>query len=420
MTKRTTARWRSLAGAAAVLMIATLATACGDSGGGEGSDSGARVSTATGSPIVIGQVGSFSGAQASSLGGAAKVLQAWADSVNASGGIRNHPVKLITKDLGTNLTGGLAAVKDLVENQHVVAIVNDQDNGDASWQKYIEGTDVPVVGGSPFENTFMTSPSFFGSGTNGLLMAYGMLQLAKRNGDKLGFLYCAESPACTDGYHNAKRLAPVAGITIPTALKYSATQPNFTAQCQALKSAGVQSYFVGASSAVIQRVSAECKANGVTAKLLAVDGSVSQNFEGNSAVDGVQAVELNAPWFDSSSTATKERQEVVKKYVPDLGALDGPNAQYAWVAGKLFQKAVEGIPARSAITSDTVKQSLWSMKNETLDGLAPPLTFTQGKPVQVSCYFVIGVSNAKFVAPQGLKPECVEAKTLQAIAARTS
>src|SRR5262249_15953306 len=49
---------------------------------------------ATGAPIKLGMICSCSGPQAGSLGATSTVIQAWAKSVNTTGGINGHPVQV--------------------------------------------------------------------------------------------------------------------------------------------------------------------------------------------------------------------------------------------------------------------------------------------------------------------------------------
>jgi branched-chain amino acid transport system substrate-binding protein len=64
-------------------VAATLAlTACGSSGSGS--------AAAASGDWVIGSIGSYSGPFASSLGPTQQTIDAWADSVNAAGGIDGH------------------------------------------------------------------------------------------------------------------------------------------------------------------------------------------------------------------------------------------------------------------------------------------------------------------------------------------
>ena len=46
------------------------------------------------------------------------------------------------------------------------------------------------------------------------------------------------------------------------------------------------------------------------------------------------------------------------------------------------------------------------MKDETLEGLTVPLTFTEGRPTIVNCYFTIGIEDGEFTMPEGLEYTC--------------
>src|SRR5882757_4331091 len=81
---------------AAALTCALLA-GCSSSGSSSGGTGGGN-----GPTINIGAIGTFSGAYASSIGGAPKVLDAWASTVNSAGGVGGHQVKVIAKDAGAS------------------------------------------------------------------------------------------------------------------------------------------------------------------------------------------------------------------------------------------------------------------------------------------------------------------------------
>ena len=406
-------RGRTLTALAAIAALG-LTAGCGSNGK---SSAGATSSKTSGTPIVIGTVGGFSGAQASSQGGVPKALQAWASSVNASGGINGHPVRLIVKDLGDNLAGGLTAVKELVEQDHVVAIVGEQDNGDASWASYVASTGVPVVGGLGIDLPFVQNPDFFAAGTNTFALLYGLQMVAKQNGPKLGILYCAESPQCAGSVTLNQGIARATGLQLPVNIKISATAPDYTAVCQQLKSAGVQSYFIADGSAIVLRVAQQCVQDGLTAKMVSFDGSVTANWASTAAINGMIAVEDDAPWFDTSTPAMRQFHSVISRYAPDLGNLLGPNTFYSYVAGQLFQKAVSSIPSGTAVTPASVKAALYTLKGETLGGIAPPLTFTPGQPALVNCYFEMGQSNGQFTTPNGLSTSCAPDALVNAIVA---
>jgi len=396
----------AIKGLAIAVTVLAGATACSSSG---------TSSSKGGSPIVIGNVGSYSGAQASSEAGAEQIINAWAKWVNAHGGIRGRQIKLIVKDDQNDPAKALTAVKELVQQDKAVAIVGEQSNGDAAWAKYAQQAGVPVVGGLAINTPFLINPDFFPSGTNALALTYALLQNAKAKGGPFAFLYCTESPLCAQSVPLYQGLAKAVGVKIPVMMKVSGTAPDYTAQCEALKQAHVTSFQVGSAAAVAFNVAKACRAQGVTAPLLAAGGSVTAAWAKEASVDGTVSAESNFPFTDSSVPATKEYQAAKAKYAPSVGDGEGEVAAGAWAAGKLFEAAVNA-SAKGDITADSVKQGLYALKDETLGGLAPPLNFTKGKPALINCYFNIEVTGGHVVAPQGVKTSCAPDAVISAIA----
>ena len=131
--------------------VAALAAACSSSGNSTSSSSAsAGTSTspvaASGSDWVIGTIGNFSGpsAEPEHLAG----LQAWVNSVNAKGGINGHQLKLIVEDDQGDATKSQADIRQLVQVDHVLAIVSPEASGtESGWASYVQQHHVAVVGG---------------------------------------------------------------------------------------------------------------------------------------------------------------------------------------------------------------------------------------------------------------------------------
>ncbi len=395
---------------------ALVASACGSSG--SGANSGGSSAATSGGEIVVGSIASCSGAQAGSEGGVCKAIQAWASSVNDSGGINGHRVRLIVKDDGGNPTTSLDLVKQLVEQDHVIAIVNDESNVDATWASYIQSKGIPVVGGLMANAPFLTNPDFFPSGTSQIAFVYGALASAKAAGKtNYGFMYCAEAPQCAQAVPLIQALGAVAGIRIGYTAKVAGAAPDYTAPCLAAKAAGVDALQVGSSATIVLRVLDSCAQQGFKPLTSGVDGTVTTAWLNDPNVDGAVAVEVDAPFFDQSIPATKAFHDAMKKYAPDVynGPLFGANVSYAWVSGKLFEAAAKKADIGPNSTPAQVKQGLYQLKDETLDGLAPPLTFIEGKPTFVNCYFTVGIQNGKFTTPDGLRTQCAPMDKLEPV-----
>lgn len=389
---------------AVAMSAALLVSACGDSGG---DSSGATASS--GSPdkseIVLGTIGSYSSPQGGTVAGAADVMAAWVEMVNGTGGIDGHRVRLVTKDDAGDPGKALTLVKEMVQRDKVAAIVGASSFVDATWAKYVEGRGVPVIGGSPYGLPMLTNPSFFSVGTNVVAQRYGMVVEAKRLGDKFANLYCAEAPICASGATLDQAFAPRLGVDTPLMQKVSASQPNYSAVCKAVKDSGVQSYTITHSSAIGIRIAETCRDQGVTAINLTTGGEADNAWLTRPKLDRTRNVELAAPYFDASSEGTKGYRDFVAEHLPDFGVKDGPGPQYAYIGAKLFEAAVKAAPA-DKVTAETVKQGLYSLKGETLGGLTAPLTFEEGQPTANNCWFISEIKDGRWTAPQGVKYEC--------------
>jgi branched-chain amino acid transport system substrate-binding protein len=343
------------------------------------------------------------------------VAQAWADTVNAAGGLDGHKIQLFVEDDAGNPATGIQDANVLVQQDKVVAIVGDASNVDSAWAPIVEKAGVPVVGGLSLNETFLTNPDFFASGTNIIALQYGLVATAKKFGGSIDLLYCAEAAACKEGATLTAAIAKTDGVSVPFQAPVSSTAPDYTAVCQEVKSSGAKTYDILDAGVLALRIATACEQQGVTARLVQVDSQITQAFDGVAAVNNTYAVEIDAPWFDSSTPATDAYQAAIAKYAPSLGQENGPEANYQWVAGQLFEAAVKA-SGSSTVTAASVKQGLYALKGETLGGLTQPLTFTKGQTPMFNCWFTMAVVGEKFALPNGLTTECAPTAVVAAIA----
>jgi branched-chain amino acid transport system substrate-binding protein len=376
--------------------------------------------SAKGAPIVIGMICSCTGPESSAVGNNIEVIQTWAKWVNAGGGINGHPVKVDALDDQQNAATSLQDAKQLVEQDHVVAIVGESSFVDSSFANYVSTAGVPVIGGSNYESTFQTNPDFFPSGGQLISGIVGGAALAKGAGEKVfGTLYCAESPICAQLVPIVNGIAPLYGLKSYTA-KISATAPSYTAPCLAAKSAGVDAMFVADNSPVVIRFVAACAQQGYTPKQVTSTQTVTGAWLSDSSLDGALLSSLDANAYDASTPAVATFQNALKQ--------DGPSGIQAqsstfsgeeintWSGAILFQDAAKAAHLTPSSTPADVKKGLYALKNDTLGGLAPPLNFTAGKPAFVPCWFTEQVKSGKFASLSGDMPSCLSASQGAALA----
>jgi branched-chain amino acid transport system substrate-binding protein len=405
--------FKSWAAVAASLSLAALGlTGCGDSSTADPSSA----STLKGDPIVIGTICSCSGVQASGLAKSSDGISAWVQQVNDAGGLNGHPVKLIVKDDAGDPTKALQAAKELVEDDKVVAIVGETSVADAAFQTYVETAKVPVVGGLAVEKTFLVSPMFFASGASAVIATYGMMREAKAQGaETIGALYCAESPVCAEVDALGQAFGQLVGIGWESG-KISATQPNYIAQCLAMEGAGVDALFVGHNPSVSVRLAADCTNAGYEPDEVGQLVAIGPEVIASPDFDGALLIGANALQTDESVPGVKAFRNAAEAYDP--GLTNDPqfniNVLQSWAGAKLFEAAAKAVRLSPSSAPADVLKGLYSLKDETLDGIAPPLNFTEGKPALPSCYFVAAIDDMELVAKQS-EPICLSADELDSV-----
>ena len=345
------------------------------------------------------------------------MIKDWAQSVNAAGGINGHQVSMTVLDDAGNPATALQDAKQLVEQDHIIALVGEFSLADGSFASYLAGAGIPVVGGISPEASFLTNPDFYPSGSQLVMQTLGTFTLAKAAGKKhIGVLYCAESPICAQLVPLADGAAKLNGLAITTQ-KVSSTAPSYTANCLSLKSAGVDSLFVGANTTVVQKVTDACAQQGYKPQTVSETSTFSNALFSDSNLNGSLLSGYNANPYDSSIPAVAQFQAAVNKYSP--GLTSQPQYNYdvigPWAGGELFQAAAKAADITPSSTGADVKKGLYALKNETLGGLSGPLNFTPGKPAFVPCYFTEQLKAGKLVSLDGNKATCLTATQAAAL-----
>src|SRR5262249_21559925 len=168
--------------------------------GSQGSTGGTQATTGgtqapAGEPITVGLVCSCSGPFGAASVPGQDVYKAWVNTVNASGGINGHTIKLITEDDAATPGTAISEVQTLISD-HVDAIV-DLSQVDTAWASAVQTANIPVVGGYATDEPFFTNPDFYGMGETGdsAVTAY-VLTIKAAGGTSFGDMVCAEAVVC--------------------------------------------------------------------------------------------------------------------------------------------------------------------------------------------------------------------------------
>jgi branched-chain amino acid transport system substrate-binding protein len=375
-------RWLAVG---AVVSTALAVSACGSSGSKAAGDN---------RPVLkIGLIGQFTGNFAASFGGQPTVLEAWASTVNAAGGVNGAKVQIITKDTAVGVQPGLAYATELVESDHVVLIVNaDQSPDDATWLPYAQSKQIPVISTNAGSAT-LTDPVSFPVHTSTAYSVWAFLETAAKAGPKFGMGYCVETANCIGAAKLLQSVAPSMGVQVGTLVAVSSTAPDYTDICQNFKS--VDSYYVVVAGDAAKRVQDTCSQQGIKAPQILSASTASDYWHTDSAFANSPVVGDTAAYFDTSIPAVKQYRDALGKYAKSVpgSTLDNATSMLGWVAGKLIQAAANGSPGD--VTAASLLTGIYALKGETLDGLTQPLTYVKGVPTTLYCgvRWKIGAKN---------------------------
>jgi branched-chain amino acid transport system substrate-binding protein len=366
-------------------------------------------STSSSTPFTIGVICSCTGPEASSTATSAPTIEAWADAVNAKGGINGHKVQLVVKDDATNPGTSLSEVESMVSQDHVLAIFDNSDV-DSAFEGYVAQHHVPVIGSYADSTAMYTNADFFPNGSTINWEPYGTVYLAKRaHATKLADLYCAEVAICKQATQAGEKVTAKAGLHTVYTAAIGFAAPNYTAQCLAAKESGATAMTVGDASAIVVKVAENCAQQGYKPIELSADGTVAEDWRTTPAMNGNLDIQPDIPFFVDSTPATKAMYAAIRKYEPSLASSQnfGEVVVEAWTSGLLFEAAARAAHLGSGATPAQVIKGLYDLHGVTLGGMAPPLTFAKNKPTTgIKCDFVMGIKNEKWTLPIGLKTIC--------------
>jgi branched-chain amino acid transport system substrate-binding protein len=362
-------------------------SAIGPSGGG-----GPVPIGATGPPqaIVIGSVGNYSGLLGRAQLPMIQAVEDWVGYINSKGGLFGHPVRLIVEDDRGDSSQYVADLKDLVDNAHVVAFVENAAPATiASGDQYLRSVGVPVIGTACANAIDDTSPVIFPQCPTLADQYYGQVRdaVVYGGGANLAVLYCVEAPSCADGNATLvdKGQAQQAGATVKYDQQISLAQPDFTSECLNAKNSTAQLLAVLADPATVDRVARSCSNAGYHPSYLEGPGSVVYATKDETAIQRLLLAMPTFPFTGSATPAQAEFQQVMKA---SSDQTPGPGESFGWTAAEEFElAAIKAGQTAKLISPRTLIDALGTFSNETLGGLSVPLNFIGTHAAPASCWF---------------------------------
>jgi branched-chain amino acid transport system substrate-binding protein len=394
-----------------VAAVALVATACGSSSK-PAATTGTTQPPPTGTPLKIGWIGTLTSATISGPNEGKDAMDAWVKWTNTHGGINGHPVEVVAyEDDKADPAVGLTAVKDLVENKHVIAIVGSQGgNTQQTWAPYVLEKRIPVVGGALIDATWFTNPMFYPNGGSVVTNIWGQMKSAAVNGNKkVAVVLCTENPACAQAQKIFTQNAEDVGMEMAYNALASQTQASYTAECLAAKNSGATAVANYTNAVVMAR---DCARQGYNPDWINAGGPNLSTIKQQPALGKTVGSAEQWNCFDQAIDlpAAKDLRAAMELYHPNWlpGGKDHDLALggcTSWASGVEFAKAIENanVAPTATATNEDVIRGLSMFEGETLGGIAPPLTFSDGsKPnPQVPCSFLYKWEDLKLVSVKG-------------------
>jgi branched-chain amino acid transport system substrate-binding protein len=327
----------------------------------------------------------------------AQVYQAWVKATNASGGIDGHPIDLTVKDDGS-LPATAATDAQTLISDHVDALVVDSVFS-ATWASMAKAANIPVVGSNTSEESFFTNSDFYDEAQTGDSAVQAVIDTTKAAGaTNLAMFYCAEAPSCHELINATRTDAQKDGLPVVQTSSISLTAPNYTAQCVAAQQAHVTAIVDFTSGSVIPRIGADCTRQGYNPVYVTEGQGFYPVLLTAPGVKNNLWSEYNDLPYWQNTPSIQQMNAAVDKYYPGLRQnVNSWNqgAAEAWPAGILLADAVKagGLGANDTPTAAEIIKGLESLHGDTLQGWAPPLTFTAGQPHSIDCWFTAHVQN---------------------------
>jgi branched-chain amino acid transport system substrate-binding protein len=397
---------------AIVAVLAMVAVACGSSSNsGDGGATGTTAPPATGTPLKIGWIGTVTSASGATTQGGKDTLDAWVQTTNANGGISGHPVEAVYKDDKADPAVGLAAVKELVEQDHVIAIVGSYAGStDQTWAPYVLEKRMPVVNGYAGDALAFTNPMFYITAGSVVANTWGQMKSAAVAGaKKVSVVLCTEVAACAQAQPLFTKNAESVGLDMVSNVLASSTQASYTAECLQAKNKGADAVAAFINLTVFAR---DCSRQGFKPIYINADLLPSlSTLKATPEITEVAGSSEQWPCFDQSIPGSSDLYAALKQYHSSWtkDGKDYANSTSdictAWGGGLAFKKAIENVaPAADAtVTSEDVIKGLAMFKDEDLGGAAPSVTFSDGsKPnPENPCIYLYEWKDQTFKAVPG-------------------
>jgi len=353
-----------------------------------------------GPPIVIGAVGTESGVVGAQGAAVWLSLRTWVQAVNAKGGINGRQVKLVIVDDGGDPGRNGAAVRQLIDQDHVIAFVGSYAPISFSGGlPAIEKAGLPAIGGDSAEAGWFTSPNAFPFNGEALPQgkAIGLYGCQSMKQTKLAIYYVQEIAFGGIIANTTAQYWSSCGKKVVAKTGVSLAQPDFTSEVLQAKGAGADAVAIFSDNSGCRRF---------------WDAARRQNFKPvwfaavscyNPGVADAKDMIANNIYAGISTELPTADTPGMNEMRAALTRFNGSNVNFidgelplGWASGKLYEAAIAAAGGKTDPAA--ILAALRAMKNQTLDGITAPLTYGPGAHPEKPCAKLATYDGSKWTA----------------------
>ncbi|MFG2129086.1 ABC transporter substrate-binding protein [Streptomyces sp. NPDC048751] len=357
-------RRRSAAATCLAVTGALLAAGCG----GEASGSSTETSSLKGTPVKV-MVWNPEDTQGSAQPGVRLTAQAYEKWINANGGIKGAPLKVLTCNEKNDPDEAEKCAQQAVAEK-VVAVVGSYSLAGDRYMPILQKAGIPYIGGTGVSAAEFSNPLSFpvNGGTPAVFAAHGR-QLVQDGCKRIsGVRYDLAAAAIVSQFLTLGATsaggAPVKDIKVP--LTATDLAPQVAA---ATKGSDCVSVILGTASGLFVKSYVQ---SGVKTKLGSVVGNLTPQLAASTGGSGspLEGATITGYYPPVSDQAWKDFVEAASGN-KDIDTSNGAN-ETTWVAFKVFTEAAKKLPT---ISAKTLVRELDTTPGISTGGLTPALTW---------------------------------------------
>ena len=352
----------------------------------------------TGADLVLGSFGVQTGVLGAVTRPAPAGVRAWAASVNSRGGLNGQRVRLVIGDDGGEPARTQVVVRQMVEQDHVVAFLNHFSFTLYAALPYLETRGVPIIGGTNASEDEDKSAIVFQpllGADDGIAWSFLLAIAAQTPKKRIALVYCREVTQCENQRRKIKSKLPYADLQFVYEAQVSLAQPDYTAEMLAAQRAGAEVVMGLLDVPSLIRMIRSAHRQGYRPLVTGPHNLESdQTFTGGEAVEGLLVPSRLPPYTSSPKMA--DYRAAMAKYQP--GEPLGGYGSGGFVVGKLLEKLAPVIG--EPVTSQALIAALYTLRGETLGGVLPGVSFPRGPDrTQVNLCIVPSTVRGKTFVP---------------------